>query len=53
LNERLSLLLLRLLTTTLRPLFWSVRDSSPGVQYLIVIQPRPYSTHHLLNLIAR
>jgi hypothetical protein len=44
-NEGLLLLLLLLLIV--------LRHRSPSPQYMIIIQPRPHSTHHLLDLIAR
>jgi hypothetical protein len=43
-SERLLLLLLLLIV---------LRHSSPSPQYLIITQPRPHSTHHLLDLIVR
>ena len=60
-NERLLLLMLMLLLLIIlfRPLSRStmvhlrLRNSSPSLQYLIIIQPGPHSTHHSLDLIAR
>jgi hypothetical protein len=51
-------LLLVLLIVPLRPLSRSHKirrlwHTGPRLQYLIIIQPRPYSNQHLLNLIAR
>jgi hypothetical protein len=44
----LLLLLLLILLLLILP-----RHSGPSLQYLIVVQSRPYSTHHLLDLITR
>jgi hypothetical protein len=44
----ISLVLLLILLLLILP-----RHSGPSLQYLIVVQSRPYSTHHLLDLITR
>jgi hypothetical protein len=43
-----SLMLLLLLLLLILP-----RHSGPSLQYLIIVQSRPHSTHHLLDLITR
>jgi hypothetical protein len=58
-NKRMLMLLLVLLLVLplmlIVPLISRLRlwHGSPSLQYLIIIQSRPYSTHHLLDLITR
>lgn len=54
----LLIVLLLQLIVPLSSLSWLARarrqwHSGPSLQYLIIVQSRPYSTHHLLDLITR
>jgi hypothetical protein len=57
-NESLMLLLLMMISLVLLLILLLLllilpRHSGPSLQYLIVVQSRPHSTHHLLDLMTR